>query len=115
MVECRLRTYSFIGYIPITSNASSTYEHFHTSSRTRQSDMSDILWATLWWNPSITFNIASVTTQLLIPYINTVCTTALCFIAHAQTVSPVFVSNSATPTVAVPSSDLYTGPTSCYF
>ena len=45
--------------------------------------------------PSITVNIYPVTTQISLPYSNTVLTTALCVITRYRTVDPAFVSNFA--------------------
>ena len=87
-----------MGYIPAASNASEIDDHSHPSYPTCRSEIPSILQSIWWWNPYITFNIASVTTQLLLPYSNTVWTTALYIISRARTVDPVFnITFTTTP------------------
>ena len=88
--------YSFIGHIPIASNASTNNYQYHPSYLILQAEITSILWANRWWNSSSTFNITSMTNQLLLLYINILWTTALYIIACDRTVATVFVSTFVT-------------------
>ena len=77
MAACRLWMYSFIWHTPNASNDSTKNDYSKTSTMTCRYDIPAIIRATRWCNPSSTFNIISVTTQLSLPNSNTVCTTAL--------------------------------------
>ena len=88
--------YSLVGHIPSASNTSDTDEHSHPSSPTRRYNTPAMLRATWWWNPSITFNIASITAQLFLPYSSTFWNTALYIISRARTVAPFFFSTFTT-------------------
>ena len=96
MLACRLQMYSFIGHRPAASKSSATHDHSHPPSLTRRSDIPEILLATLFWNPPITFIIASVTIQISILKSNAVCTTALYIIIYARTVAPAFTNTFGT-------------------
>ena len=67
MVACLLQMYSFVCHVPVASKSSATNDHSYPPSPTRRSEIPAILRATLCWNPSSTFSISYVTTQLSLP------------------------------------------------
>ena len=97
-VTCLRWIHSLIGHSPTVSRASTTGGHSHFPLSVRRAVIPAKLLATQWRNPSSTFSMAPVTTQLSIPYNNTDYTTDLYNIPLARTVAPVFVTTF--PTIA---------------
>ena len=91
-----LRTYSPIGQSPFTSSAASTKVHYHSTTLTIHSVIPVIHIEILQWKPSTTVIIASTTTQILLTYRSTACTTFLHNIDWSFIGTPVFHITFAT-------------------
>ena len=92
MVDCLCCIYYLIGHIPAFYRASDTGGHSHFPLIVRRIVIPVIIFATQWWNPSGTFSMDPVTTQISLPYNNTNCKTDLYITPpHAHTVAPVFI------------------------
>ena len=89
IVACRLLMYSFIGQIPVTSNAASTEAHSHLSPSPFLGVIPAIRLAIMWWNSSNAVIIVSVAPHISLPYRSTACTTALYIIAWYLIGNPV--------------------------
>ena len=74
------------------SSANTTGIYSHSPPSPRITAIPVIFLAAQWWNPSRTFSISPVTTQLSLLYISTDCATALYIIPRDRTVALVFVS-----------------------
>ena len=91
MVACYLWIYSFIRHIPAASTVSATGGYSHYLSSFLWAVIIAILQAALWWNPSSTFSIYPVITQLSLPYVSKFCANNFCSIPKARNDAPVYV------------------------
>ena len=92
MLACCLWVYSFIFHRPAASIASAIRGYSHSPSFALQSTIPAILRADLWLNPSSTFSVSPITTELSLPYGSKVYATALYIIPWDRIIYPVFVS-----------------------
>ena len=81
-----------MGWSPVASNDVITESYSHSLPAPCIAITPVIRLSDRWCNPSKTFRIYPVTTQILMTYRSTDCVTALYIIPRARTVSPVFVS-----------------------
>ena len=86
MVAYHLWMYSLIVHRPAASITSSIRAYPHYLSSARPAVITEIWQAALWWNPYNIITISNVTTQLALPYIITICATALYIIPRARTI-----------------------------
>ena len=95
-VACRLITESLIVQCPVTANFASTKARSHYP----PFPILDVIPVTqlkiLWWNPSSTTIIASITVHISFPYRSTARNTALYIIARAFIGAPIFPITFAT-------------------
>ena len=70
MVTSRFLMYSIIGCSPAASSAATTGRYFQSQLAPRVTVIPVIHLAYQWWNPSKTFSIYHVTTQLSLAYIS---------------------------------------------
>ena len=92
MVACRLLIFSIMGFIPATSIAAAAGGYSHSPPSPRISVVPMILLDDQWWNPSSSFTISPVTTQLSLLYIITDWSTSLYIIPRVRTVAPIFAN-----------------------
>ena len=95
MVVCCLLMYTSMEWSPSAFIASTTKGQYQYPFASRLAIIPVICRAAWWWNPPRTSSISPVTSQLLIPYKSTECSTALYIDLRACTVAPVLYSTLA--------------------
>ena len=95
IVACRLLMYSPMVWNPVTSIAATTEGYYHSPHTPRVVVIHVIHLIDRWRNPSNTFRIPPVTTQISLLYRSNNCTTALYITPRDLTVDTVFISTLA--------------------
>ena len=95
MFSCRLLMYSIMGCSTAASSAATTGVYYQSLPAPHVAVIPVIRLVARCWNPSSTFIISPVTTQLLLPYSSIDWVTALYIIPRSHTFAPVFSNTLA--------------------